>query len=60
MASSDRRRSVGQYLCMAGPIAVLLYLIHVVWGGLAWPGYNPMTQTISVSSPAAPPPTPQP
>jgi hypothetical protein len=25
----------------------LLYLIHVVWGGLAWVGYNPMTQTIS-------------
>jgi hypothetical membrane protein len=46
-SSSDRRLSIGQYLCVAGPIAVLLYLIHVVWGGLAWPGYNPMTQTIS-------------
>lgn len=47
MASSSRRLSVGQYLCVAGQIAVLLYLIHVVWGGLAWPGYNPITQTIS-------------
>jgi hypothetical protein len=45
--SASRRVSVGAYLGLAGPIAVLLYLTHVVWGGLAWPGYNPVTQTIS-------------
>jgi hypothetical protein len=45
--STDRRAGVGAYLGLVGPIAVVLYLIHVVWGGLAWPGYNPITQTIS-------------
>lgn len=48
MTSSTRpAKSVGQLLGMVGLIAVLLYLVHVVWGGLSWAGYNPMTQTIS-------------
>lgn len=47
-ASSPRpSKGLGQLLTLAGPFAVLLYLIHVVWGGLAWAGYNPMSQTIS-------------
>lgn len=41
------KRSLWQWLGLAGALSALVYVAHVVLGGILWESYNPMIQTIS-------------
>lgn len=41
------KKSVWQVLALSGIIGVFFYTLHVVLGGILWPEYNPIAQTIS-------------
>lgn len=40
-------QKVWKYLCIAGMVGAVGYLLHVVIGGALWPGYNHLMQPIS-------------
>ena len=41
------KRSIWQWLGLAGAVSAVVYVAHVVLGGLLWQGYSHITQTIS-------------
>ncbi len=40
-------QKIWKYLCIAGMVGPLAYLLHVVLGGALWPGYSHLMQPIS-------------
>lgn len=41
------KRNIWQWLGLAGALSALVYVAHVVLGGILWEGYSHLTQTIS-------------
>jgi lysylphosphatidylglycerol synthetase-like protein (DUF2156 family) len=41
------KKSIWQIIAISGAVSALIYMAHVVLGGILWPEYNHVTQTIS-------------
>lgn len=42
-----KSRSIWQVIAISGALSAVVYLAHVVAGGLLWPGYSHIRQMIS-------------